>query len=369
MYIPALNGLRGIAALLVMFFHYFLLDFGWVGVQLFFVLSSFLITGILARERGSSASIYLKNFYGRRCLRIFPLYYTFFAIILFIDWISGLPPNVMAIWLWGVTHTYNLGLAVNTGLHNFFLTHIWSLNVEEQYYLLWPVLIYLLPARLLPRLLWACMFLAPVLRAATHTIAVQVWDVVDPAVSVYVMPLSYLDAFAAGGLVALGHFRCSRRRVLAYTALALAAGMINAYLLSGTSSILRADLGYPIYMSGGFQYIWGYTILSLLFAALIGSVVTHKSDYRGLEFRMLEYLGKISFGLYLLHRPVVALALWLVGAIGLDLKPYDLSFAALCVVLTIGIAALSYRYLEYPITQCKHRWFPYDRGTQAVVAK
>jgi peptidoglycan/LPS O-acetylase OafA/YrhL len=369
MYIPALNGLRGIAALLVMFFHYFLLDFGWVGVQLFFVLSSFLITGILAREREVSTGNYLKTFYGRRCLRIFPLYYTFFAIILLIDAISGLPPNVMAIWWWGVTHTYNLGLAVNTGLSNFFLTHIWSLNVEEQYYLLWPVLIYFLPARWLPRLLWACLLLAPALRAATHIVATQVWDVTDPAVSVYVMPLSYLDAFAAGGLVALGHFRCCRRKLLAYTAIAIAAGLINAYMLASSPVVLRADLGYPIYMSAGFQYIWGYTILSLLFAALIGSVVTHRGDYRWLEFGALEYLGKISFGLYLLHRPVVALALWLVGASGLDLKPYDLSFAALCVALTIGIAALSYRYLEYPITRRKHRWFPYDRGTQPVVAK
>jgi peptidoglycan/LPS O-acetylase OafA/YrhL len=145
--------------------------------------------------------------------------------------------------------------------------------------------------------------------------------------------------------------------------------MINTYLLTTSPATLRGDLGYPIYMSAGFQYIWGYTILSLLFAALIGSVVTHRGGYRWLEFRTLEYLGKISFGLYLLHRPVVALALWLVGATGLDLKPYDLSFAALCVVLTIGIAALSYRYLEYPITRRKHRWFPYDHGTQPVVAK
>ena len=169
-HIPALDGLRGIAIILVMLFHltYFLpgvpldvaflrlTNYGWTGVDLFFVLSGFLITGILLEAKGTPN--YFKNFYARRALRIFPLYYGFVAFLIFVYplaaaqfraerdilvenrwWVLGYAVN------WIVAWTGDFGRTpLGTG-------GFWSLAIEEQYYLMWPAVVLLLSRRVLFR--------------------------------------------------------------------------------------------------------------------------------------------------------------------------------------------------------------------------
>ncbi len=126
---------------MVLLFHQGLLPFGWVGVQIFFVLSGYLITRLLVEARGERLRSYLRTFYGRRSLRIFPLY---FAVIL-VCWLAlsaGISLNGVAAGLpFAATYTYNLFHASSHFEHSKLITHFWSLCVEEQFYLVWPFLI------------------------------------------------------------------------------------------------------------------------------------------------------------------------------------------------------------------------------------
>ena len=357
-HISGLTGLRGVAALLVIGFHYFLLDFGWVGVQIFFVLSSYLITGILARQTDATPGVFFGNFYGRRLLRIFPLYYAFLLIVGLLVLSPVDTSNLGAVWPYAMTHSYNLAVGVDEGNRNFFFTHVWSLNVEEQFYLLWPLLIYYCPRAVLPRVLVCFLLLGPLLRLGIYLLSEAAWPEARAAVSVYVMPLSYLDAFAAGSLVALGGV-VRTRWFLASLGLLLLTGALS-------SGGLGSDLGYAINMEEGWQFIWGYSVLNLVSATLIGVIASSEKPYPVLSWPVLNYLGRISYGLYLLHRPMVAVGLALVSGLGLDLAPSDGLFALLCFFLTVAVSALSFHLFEDPITKLKERWFAYPDSNRAA---
>jgi len=169
--VPALDGLRGIAILMVMLFHFVYLDptrvlgpfgliglylrYGYTGVNLFFVLSGFLISGILLDAK--SEPHYFRNFYARRILRIFPLYYGYLIVALVLgrafSYYGSTTLRLEAqsqVWLW--TYTSNLCEAFHQHYFDMF-RHFWSLAVEEQFYLVWPVVILLAPRR---RLTWIC---------------------------------------------------------------------------------------------------------------------------------------------------------------------------------------------------------------------
>jgi peptidoglycan/LPS O-acetylase OafA/YrhL len=351
-HIAGLTGLRGVAALLVIGFHYFLVDFGWVGVQIFFVLSSYLITGILLRQTEAAPRVFFGNFYGRRLLRIFPLYYAFLLIVGLLVLSPLDTSNLGAAWPYAMTHTYNIAVGVEESQRNFFFTHLWSLNVEEQFYLLWPLLIYFTPRALLPRVLVGFLLLGPILRWGIYLWSESAWPGARGVVSVYVMPLSYLDAFAAGSLVALGGVVIRTRWFLASVCLLLVTGAINA-------GGLGSDLGFPINMADGWQFIWGYSVLNLVAATLIGAIASSEKPYPMLSWPLLIYLGRISYGLYLLHRPMVAVALALVSGLGLDIAPSDGLFVLLCLALTLVVSALSFHFFEEPISRLKYRWFAY----------
>ena len=151
-YYPALDVLRGIAILLVFFYHNFsflqVFEFGWIGVDLFFVLSGFLITDILLSSQGGRN--FFRNFYARRFLRIFPLYYiTLIAFFLLAPYVFSQQNadvvtyyNTNQLWFW--SHLQNW-LFVNKGMSSSpMLSHFWSLAVEEQFYLFWPLIIFIL---------------------------------------------------------------------------------------------------------------------------------------------------------------------------------------------------------------------------------
>lgn len=166
---PALDGIRGIAILLVMTIHYFndpqpgldnlvhkVTDGGWMGVDLFFVLSGFLITGILLDANGGAH--YFISFYGRRALRIFPLYYLYLVLLWAVFGIATTWPY------W--TYLLNIQIAINGQWPAIpYVAHLWSLAIEEQFYLLWPLVVLLCSRRTLMRLCLAIVALSPMLRA------------------------------------------------------------------------------------------------------------------------------------------------------------------------------------------------------------
>jgi peptidoglycan/LPS O-acetylase OafA/YrhL len=265
-------------------------DLGWVGVQLFFVLSGFLITGILLDTRESDN--YYRAFLGRRVLRIFPLYYgTLFVAFVVLPLVSSHhPPPDGQVWLW----TYTSNWAAPAGHDNPEFPHFWSLAVEEQFYLVWPFVV----RALTPRNLFAlCVGLC--VAAFGIRLGLRLGGVgPEPA---YMWTICRMDALAIGGAVAVilrmpvGAELVRRHRQIGWGAIALAlAGFL----------VTRGDPR----TTGRSQTI-GYSILAISFAVLVFAafVVELRKQgllYRVLAWRPLRLLGIYSYGIYVFHLPI-----------------------------------------------------------------
>jgi peptidoglycan/LPS O-acetylase OafA/YrhL len=288
--IPQLDGVRGVAILLVLAhnLHGFyslpfslLTTYGWMGVDLFFVLSGFLITGILLDSKPSNA--FFRDFYARRCLRIWPLYYSL-LILLFIV-IPHVKPEVAAE-IFQRSHPW---WSYPFFLQNFFVADpsmsvgplgvTWSLAVEELFYLFWPLFVRFLPLRRLELCAWTVFFLSPFLR----------FYLVSHSRLIYSNPFCRLDGLMAGGLLAIlirkQDFVSERYVVPAWVALAA------AIPLAITSELFNAR----------------WLTFSLAAVASAGLVYVAQFSTRGwlkiiLTNRFLMFSGTISYGLYLLHK-------------------------------------------------------------------
>ncbi len=363
-YIPALDGIRGIAILVVLLHHFrFLLnarfpfqfalirlfDVGWCGVQLFFVLSGFLITGILLDSRASPN--YFSTFYARRFLRIFPLYYTYLAIVfvgsrLLQHLFGGIDPLAHVNPAWYLAYAQNL--RSNTMLVDPYLGHLWSLAVEEQFYLAWPLLIWLLrPAALT----WTCLAMIPASLAIRLFYAGQTLEL-NAFINTFT-PAS-LDSLACGALIALAvRHPVWRRRVRS---------------LAGPLMLVAAVWFCIMGWRGGSLFIyvlpmqtWGITSLNLFFSGLVFVAAT--SD-RGLIARFLNlaglrFTGKISYGLYVLHPAVFGLVMQVFAAVpaaaALDLA-LNCEKIALAFLAALAVASLSWFYFEKPVLSLKRRF-------------
>lgn len=320
-YVPAFDGSRGVGALFVIIAHYGYFQCGWVSVQYFFILSGYLITSILLGQRERPFGSYLRNFYWRRCLRIFPLYFAYLAIctVAYL-WIRE-PTSFAHSWKWLYTYTYNLYSLFASVPSDRFFSHLWSLSAEEQFYLIWPFVIFFARGRKLKWILIALLVLIPISRFAAHFYAVHSGirtHLVGRAL--YLGTMFQFDAFAAGAAIAL--FGLDRWKgalrpflwllaaTLAYgvasmiffpprtVAGAVPAGEINVLLRSGWS------LGFPLMMVPRAQYVWGYTLVNALSALFIIAMCHPSAMTRFLENSFLRYVGKMSYGIYVLHSPI-----------------------------------------------------------------
>jgi peptidoglycan/LPS O-acetylase OafA/YrhL len=376
-----LDGLRGLAILCVVLSHSTfepgasalnrwltrLPSEGWVGVDLFFVLSGFLITRILVRERG--AANYFRAFYARRFVRIFPLYYALLAIAFWVVprfdvfearndfWVPGASRATAWYWL----YLSNLETALRGGFQHRFLGITWSLAIEEQFYLTWPLLVWWLPSRRLVPLCVAVIGVAFLLRCGFVAAGA------NPYVMFVGTPFR-CDALACGALVALLHERdggWSRLAEPARWILPAAGGVFLALLAlfqvaPGFLAMRRGVtfLSYPLTQT------IGYSALAAFGAALLVSVMAAPAESRlrrGFEWRPLRWLGHYSYAIYLVHTPVVAFTnLWIFRAGDHDwpLLVEQAWFYALVLALSGGVALVSWYALEGPALRLR-RYFPY----------
>ncbi len=366
--IAGLDGIRGIAFLIVFFFHTRNLPFGWMGVQLFFVLSGFLITDILLRmkEKYPRREFFVK-FYGRRFLRIFPLYYFYLALLTALIFLlplldlKGIRPELNKgffnqIWV-SLFYLYDFFHASAFFERSRFFVHLWSLSVEEQFYFVWPMLIFLTPREKFKQLYFTAIGLGFIFRLAITLIYrghLLPFLLTDPQMAVNVLPFSHLDAFAFGAYITRFEIPRPRLQLVALTILVPAVGLLTDLLRKGT---LTFALGYDLPMTGYYKEVWGYTLLNYLFAVLIYNVARKNFLTGILEFAPLRYLGKISYGLYVYHYGVIAITSALFRRYELDYslrspQIFIASFAA-----TLLIATLSFYLLERPIMNLKDRLF------------
>jgi peptidoglycan/LPS O-acetylase OafA/YrhL len=380
--LPALDGLRGLAIALVILFHVNLLGAGWIGVQLFFVLSGFLITRLLIELRdGRPLSNYLRTFWGRRVLRIFPAYYLYLALLalaaLTVLRADPAAQRALAQLPGAALYVYNWQAMLPGHERTLWLTHFWTLAVEEQFYLLWPFLAYRLGPAGLRRLCLALVLAGPLLRLAIFV----AWPLAPPRIyeAVAIATLSQLDAFAIGALVALARpaGRWVTRGGLVLAVAALAAFALGA--LAAGPGLAPAGprqtplvLGYPNLLASWFQFTWGYTAINALAALALLLVVAGR--WRGLlERPALQRLGLLSYGLYLLHLPLAhllaPLAVALNRALGAGPIVATLLWLPLYLVVLLGLATASHVFWERRWLAQKERFFPVRRAAPPRAAR
>lgn len=369
--IPGLDGLRAIAFLLVYFFHVNFLLIGWVGVQLFFVLSGYLITGILMRMKEDfSLREYLGKFYGRRFLRIFPLYYFYLLAMAGLVWVLlqwQVYPGRMQEYLnqlpFALAYVYNFFYASALFKDSFFVSHFWSLSTEEQFYIFWPLLIFFVPKKYYGRLFIGAILLAPMIRLGLSVLYNRYWFdwlSTDVGASIYVLPFSSIDAFALGALISLWKIPHARQQLAILAFIIPVIGYGSQYLTSGVVEYPTA-LGFVFPLANGLKQVWGYSLLNYFFAVLISAVVHDGLFVRFLEQPWLAFLGRISYGLYVYHYAVIFFFMRMQDVFPLT---YDqaLWLALFCALpVTILLAYLSYRFLEKPLLDLKDRFFAVQR--------
>lgn len=355
---PQLDGLRALAAGMVVCYHFWgparqYVHLGGIGVRVFFVLSGFLITGILLRSRArldsgqTAAGVALRRFYIRRILRIFPLYY--FALAIAWYWkVSGAREGMA----WHVAYLSNLHFfllnAAQPGEWGGRLAHFWSLAVEEQFYLVWPWVILFARRRWLPGIALGMAAVGPVFRFAVFTTTGN--DITS------VLPFGCIDSLALGSYLAmtvLPEFK-SHPLVRPVGAAALWGGL----LLFGAHQAAEHSDGF-----------WVFRVVSFDLAVALAGVwlVARAAEGmkgpagRVLELAPLQYLGTISYGIYVYHLMLPELLPRVARQIGypnlfVPLVDKTLPFLLFYGTASIVIAAISWHLLEGPINRWKDRF-------------
>ena len=361
--IHGLNSFRFFAFFVVFVYHMGLFEFGYMGVHAFFVLSGFLLTPIiLGMKEHLPTKRYFINFYGRRSLRIFPLYFTYLFIISIIAYVAIEHFNydvgdrfarTLDQLVYALTYTYNFFAMSSAYEQTQTITHFWSLAVEEQFYLIWPLLMFALHKTSVKRALLFVIISGPIIRFILANIVMadtgNNFNALNLAV--YTFTLSSFDAFAIGGYFALYGKPVGNFKIIALTAVVIAIGFVSEYL-SGVKFDVRS-LGYGEFMNDSYKYIWGYSLFSLIFALILVNVKSKQFFPLVMENPILAYLGKISYGLYVYHFPLT----YFVGHELGDMSAYVK--AVIILVMTIAIAAVSYKYLEEPLLDKKDKYFPH----------
>ncbi len=300
-YYPGIDGLRGLAVILVLIYHNFIYFeitwYGQFGVDLFFVISGFLITVILLKSISSAK--YFTNFYGRRLLRIFPIYYLCLALIFFIlpDQLlldANLKTSTTDQW-WFWTYLQNWffatqGIPAGTAP----ITHFWTLAVEEQFYLLWPVIIFLI--RDLKKLLVVCIAILITINAIRFFTWLYFRENIDQ--------LSYIitrcDGILAGSIVAV-----LKKTGQLQKSILLKITSIILILLNGIYLLL-----VPVFdLRPNYLNIAGYTSISILFTWVLYLTISNPRSMlqKTLLISPLKFFGKYSYGIYVFHFPVMFL--------------------------------------------------------------
>ena len=369
---PVLDGVRGLAVLLVLFHHlvylsgidrhfwpdlqlFRLVYSSWLGVDLFFVLSGFLITGILYQAKGSP--LFFRSFYGRRVLRIFPLYYGFlvFALVAFPLWLpTESTRNLLDHQGWYWSYLSNVYVAREGWQEPSHLGHLWSLAIEEQFYLLWPLAVWALDRKWLIRLAVACFVGALVLRYA-RPFGLDGLDA-------YVLLPTRMDSLAAGAFLALV-IRGERGAAVLGRWPQVAAAISFTVVAALYASDGRLSFEEPLVA------VIGYTFIAAGFAALIAMAITASSGARlrrALSALPLVFLGKYSYGLYVVHVPIILFlhdaglrATQFPRLFGSSL-PGVVVFSAVGGLLSLAVAVAIYHAWEAPFLRLK-RYLPYRR--------
>ena len=346
--IPELDGIRGIAAIIIIIWHYGRMQlvnnhcmaseyfkvatgFFWTGVDLFFVLSGFLLGSILLNNKSSNN--YFKTFYIRRICRIFPVYYLVVIILIIICfagigyatdwWFNNKIPN----WAY-LTYSQNIFIAFKETLGNRWLSHTWSLALEEQFYIILPLIIYFLNRKSLVIVLSVCILSAPIFRHLSNN-----WY------QTFNLIYCRFDSLFSGVLIAVAMQNEVIVSFLKKHNFKLTILFLGMLLLSAMFTFHKLFL----------SYLNSHSWFAMVFAVLLLVVLTNKNNIFSVISRnkYLVKAGIISYGMYLYHPMVVGLMHLLIKKQTPRIMNWsDLLLTVLSFVITIIVAHLSFKYFE-----------------------
>jgi peptidoglycan/LPS O-acetylase OafA/YrhL len=344
---PALDGLRGIAILLVLIRHYALQTFpggGIIGVDLFFVLSGFLITSLLLVEHDTSGRISLGRFYIRRALRLYPALYAMLALFIIAVLVTGgtvAPTGRAFIGAgFGSVYVYNWAAAAHVALPDA-LGPLWTLSIEEQFYLVWPLVLLIVLGR----------WVRPTRLAAGLAAAIVVLWLVRPLLvaglrpgQVYSLTTTWADALLSGALLAVVH----RYNLVPRWRRRVASGRVA----TAATVVLAVAVFVPDLKGRPLTYVIALPAFCVAIAAVLARAVDHPETWSvtQLTARPLVVCGTLSYALYLYNYLV-----WTV------LAQHHLGAATIAVVgvpVTFGLAWLSRLLVERPALRLKGRFEP-----------
>ncbi len=357
-YLPQLDGLRGIAILTVLLHHFHVhlpawVDWGPIGVRLFFLLSGYLITLSLWKmnARSVAGASWWRGLWGyhtRRFTRLAPVLYLMLAIA----FLLGLPEYRDAL-LWHAAFLTNFYATFENQWPGA-ASHLWSLSVQEQFYVLWPFVILVIPRRILP---WA--MLALIGGAFSFRFWASATDASD--FIKWTMLPGVIDSFALGAMISC--WKASPERMPLATGrlgLIVSALALACYVAARFMRYAKFDSPWLAFTETFENVFLGWVMLRTIegWPGLLG---------RFFENRLLVYIGKVSYGIYVFHVLVHVLVGPLLDEIGF--KPHVFARAVVLSAISIGVATLSWRVLENPLTVWVRRHEAEKRATSSETSK
>jgi peptidoglycan/LPS O-acetylase OafA/YrhL len=355
-YYPELDSLRFFAFLLVLIHHAPYVKsikiwnvtskYGWMGVDLFLCLSAFLFARLLYVEYQEKGDVNVGYFYLRRALRIWPLYFSFFAAMLILSvQQDGWNPNILRRSIGMLTFTDNIFSAfLNYNLAFWFSSHLWTISYEEQFYLVIP---WVLRKFYQLNKFTVTMILLGAILIGTTTRAIYIYNQVAHP-DIWVLPITHFESIFGGLMVGLGLFDKSLRKIPGWFILMIGGlALYQVTLLPNLETIQwKLMLTYPFVGIG----------TSLILFAVINKKLWGLSTL--FKNKLLGYLGKISYGLYVYH----VMCLWIVTKITeMFISPerllvYPATVLLLALVMTIMVSTISYQFLERPFLKLKEKF-------------
>ncbi len=364
--IKEIDGLRALAILMVIAWHYLgasdgpqslpwrIFIFGRSGVDLFFVLSGYLITSILLNNRASPS--YFSAFYGRRAFRILPVYGVM-LLMFFAGRISGtghvLFDGALPWWSYAFG-VQNVWMAIEQTYGAIWLAGTWSLAIEEQFYLLFPLMVLWLPPATLPRVLIATMVLCPAGRIISY--------LAGDEFGYYVLTPLRADILAVGALIAWLRF----------------SGPVSDRIRGSVKATLAATAcGFPVFAfligknTDFHMALWGHSYL----VGFYGSAVFMALESRGapslalLRSELAEFFARISYALYVVHINVLIVVFLLFRADRSIESLQGAVLTALALAISVLICFASYRCFEGPLLRVAHQRFRFEESSGKDAAK
>jgi peptidoglycan/LPS O-acetylase OafA/YrhL len=346
---PQLDSLRAFSVFAVIYCHYVPADY-WpfginlapLGVRCFFVLSGFLITSILLRDFADTPSFkaVYPIFIARRALRLYPILLVVLLVTAYLD-----VPRTRETLFWNMFYLTNVYMAMQPSWPEA-IGHLWSLAVEEQFYLLWPLVLFAVPRRYLPPIIVAMVISAIIFR--------MLWRLFDLGfIGAEVLTPTAFDALGLGALLAL--FRNNRSLVAAI-------GAAGAVLWLVTTVLFRA--GTLPGQWGTLMYFVNQTAAAMVFMWAVQRLADGAPGIAGkiIGFPLFVYLGTISYGIYILHQ----FSPYLLGLVPISLPIGQ--YYAVSAIMTVSLAALSWHFLELPIMRAGRRWLRKQWGHRVPIS-